>query len=227
MPMLSPSSRSRAFTLIELLIVVSIIAILAAIALPNFLAAQVRAKFTRCVADLRTVALAIEAYAVDTNHYPPNTRFNNYSVPPHVTTPIAYISQSRLRDPFASVRSANPGTYASHPYNLGNDPEDVQLYTYQSIHTLADALKFPPALEPPADAIDSPGYNPGAFQRYGHWKLVSFGPDGYYTDPSKSLLLNLIQTTFDIPYDPTNGTVSFGNIYRTHRSSTGEGTRKP
>ncbi|HOE96365.1 MAG TPA: prepilin-type N-terminal cleavage/methylation domain-containing protein [Candidatus Sumerlaeota bacterium] len=53
------------FTLIELLIVVAIIAILAAIAVPNFLEAQVRAKVTRVHADFRTLATALEAYQVE------------------------------------------------------------------------------------------------------------------------------------------------------------------
>lgn len=66
----SLESRRRAFTLIELLIVVAIISILAAIAVPNFLEAQTRAKISRCKADMRTMATAIEAYAVDFVKYP-------------------------------------------------------------------------------------------------------------------------------------------------------------
>jgi prepilin-type N-terminal cleavage/methylation domain-containing protein len=58
------------FTLIELLIVVAIIAILAAIAVPNFLEAQTRAKVSRTYADMRSTATAQEAYRIDWNHYP-------------------------------------------------------------------------------------------------------------------------------------------------------------
>ena len=57
-----------AFTLIELLIVVAIIAILAAIAVPNFLEAQVRSKISRAKADMRTEVVALESYRVDYNH---------------------------------------------------------------------------------------------------------------------------------------------------------------
>ncbi len=63
-------NRSQGFTLIELLIVVAIIGILAAIAIPNFLQAQVRAKVSRTQADLRNLANAIELYRQDNNSYP-------------------------------------------------------------------------------------------------------------------------------------------------------------
>jgi general secretion pathway protein G len=63
--------RESGFTLIELLIVIAIIGILAAIAIPNLLNAVQRGKQKRSMSDMRTLATAIEAYAVDNNLYPP------------------------------------------------------------------------------------------------------------------------------------------------------------
>ena len=60
----------NAFTLIELLIVVAIIGILAAIAVPNFMNAQERAKVSRAQADIHSIVSALEMYRIDNNIYP-------------------------------------------------------------------------------------------------------------------------------------------------------------
>jgi prepilin-type N-terminal cleavage/methylation domain-containing protein len=62
------------FTLIELLVVVGIIAILAAIGLPNFLLAKERALKASDASNLRTIATALQAYYMDYGTLPPADR---------------------------------------------------------------------------------------------------------------------------------------------------------
>lgn len=56
----------RGFTLVEIMIVVAIIALLAAIAVPNFLRARKRAQGTRIIEDLKILDHAVDLYALET-----------------------------------------------------------------------------------------------------------------------------------------------------------------
>lgn len=66
-------NRSTGFTLIELLIVIAIILILISIALPNYLAAQIRAKVARAEADMKSLTTALEFFRTEHSHYPVGT----------------------------------------------------------------------------------------------------------------------------------------------------------
>jgi prepilin-type N-terminal cleavage/methylation domain-containing protein len=216
----------KGFTLIELLIVVAIIAILAAIAVPNFLEAQTRSKVSRARADIRSVATALESYQVDNNRYPP-TPYVDLAfdggvmrvIPNLLSTPVAYISSANLLDPFITQLDAFQGiqrdgtvaTYAddpAFPLDPGAGPLDGQRYYYNSNR----------------DGRRSGGTNAAwqvaARQIEGDWIVMSLGPD------EQRNLINVTipgGTTYDtfMPYDPTNGTISDGDIIRTQKKSEG------
>ena len=60
----------RGFTLLEMMVVVAIVAILAALLIPNFTRARSQAQTAACEANLRTVATALELYFTDHQQYP-------------------------------------------------------------------------------------------------------------------------------------------------------------
>lgn len=73
--------KRKGFTLVELLIVVAIVLILAAVLLPRFLNYTERAREARAAADIRTIKSIVEIYASDEGQgrYPVNS--NDPSVP--------------------------------------------------------------------------------------------------------------------------------------------------
>jgi prepilin-type N-terminal cleavage/methylation domain-containing protein len=64
---LNLTSRRSGFTLVEIMIVVAIIALLAAIAVPGFLRARKRSQASRIINDLRLIDSAVDQYAIETS----------------------------------------------------------------------------------------------------------------------------------------------------------------
>lgn len=197
----------KGFTLIELLIVVAIIAILAAIAVPNFLEAQVRSKVSRAKADMRSTATALESYAVDNNKYPdivtpgiggPIKLGLAYSraTLPLLSTPVAYMSTALLIDVFAV--GAIDTTY----FGYANAKASI-----------SDNLTVTAAGLGSTSAGDRDIFA-------GHrWFLQSVGPDrvNYALTSGFLAAFNAMtnKTQYEFFYDPTNGTVSGGDVVRT------------
>ena len=218
---------TAAFTLIELLIVVAIIAILAAIAVPNFLEAQTRAKVSRVKSDMRTTATGLELYRVDNNDYPPGF---GLTVDPDdrwlfglwlLSTPIAYVSSANFQDPMHSPQIDHP-TDSTVQYNShANDPA-----TGRTGVVLSEFLRFT-GREPAGVSVvghGSDGFHLQPGVKTDWWTMFSNGPDGISgfagSYPGDDLELAIVESENDLSdfltfvYDPTNGTVSRGNVWR-------------
>ena len=194
----------KAFTLIELLIVVAIIAILAAIAVPNFLEAQARAKVTRVMADMRSIGIALESYYVDNNKYIPPTA---YRAPYGGEWGKWWLRlEAQSSGPQNSISGC--GDWLTSPIQyITSIPFDPYMNTY-ALWSSKEAwgIKFNQAsvfyaciYNGPFDFyvvdFDTTLYDIG-------FQLHSAGPNNfiYHHDPS-------------MVYDPTNGTVSNGDIW--------------
>ena len=191
------------------------------------LEAQTRAKVSRVKSDMRTTALALEAYSVDYNSAVPQCHpfgiagsefgwdssnparpaLNRAPVLERLSTPVAYVTQASIRDPF-------------------------NVDYRQSAATAIDLMASDPLPVPDSDAagrLNSYIYQSwGIFGTEGYraeinstikgkqWVLHSAGPDSTYHNLGGVLSADrTIDGPINMMYDPTNGTVSAGSVYRT------------
>lgn len=174
---------------LQIMFLPTMVPLLSAIAVPNFLEAQQRSKVSRVRADMRSMATALESYYIDNNNYPAWTMEQEKSVNAGrhgvseiptfmarpmgsnlmtLTSPIAYIHPHHFHDVFA--------------------PDPTATFGYISSNSPPDWLIFSPGPNGRYD-IDISKWQPGGLQINWDWLV-------------------------DVTYDPTNGTISDGDIWR-------------
>jgi prepilin-type N-terminal cleavage/methylation domain-containing protein len=195
------------FTLIELLIVVAIIAILAAIAVPNFLEAQTRAKVARVQSDERNIANALECYMVDNKGYPLSDlglgNLANTDYPPVAAPP-------------PPAGNGHSGQVDHRPFWLNFLTTPTSYITALPTDTFSKSLPVDPTVTPPRYIKDRFKYYSGdtlgdgltpTTGRTAHrtaWALVSVGPTQAMT----------LTTTPPTAYAPGDCTPKFVNFVR-------------
>ena len=115
----------KGFTLIELMIVIAIIGILAAIAIPQFSAYRTRSYNAGANADLRNAATAQEAY---------------------------YVDESTYTNTVSLLEGASYGLYTTENVSIGIEDADTSGYTMTSFHSSGDKTY---SLSGPGGSVDS------------------------------------------------------------------------
>jgi len=175
---------------------------LAAIAIPNLLQANLRAKVARVHVDLRSVSIAIELYRLENDHYPPDSQFSTPGLMEFhpflprlifLTTPVTHMSIVP-EDVFAGpgIENFKPfGASYRIPYGAG---PPIQPFTFDW------AQKILPD---------------GGFEDHQVWENISAQPQNVLW-AMRSVGPDQIPTWLGNPeakrYDPTNGVVSYGDI---------------
>ncbi|MBD3266564.1 prepilin-type N-terminal cleavage/methylation domain-containing protein [bacterium] len=217
--------KQRAFTLIELLIVVAIIGILAAIAVPNFMNAQTRAKISRELSDMKAISMGVQQIRLDTGHLlidcwdddvdegdqivldifkgvgyePDNIKRHTTHILAPLTSPVSYLS-SIPTDPF-----------------LEKNPSDVNQRGFGSALTTYLYVDFDPHV--PLTGSNSNNMNLAALElpvcrvlgiqplKKNEFAVVGVGPDARLGSAAG------INPDRGVPYDASNGLRSVGDVY--------------
>ncbi len=199
----------KGFTLIELLIVVAIIGILAAIAVPNFLNAQVRAKVARAESEMRSLQNSLESFFIDNNSYPPMDT-----------------DRIRMRRQYRGVDDAGDAVLNIAHISIGTRG-DRRIYLTTPVAYISNI-----PYDPFRGDGNEFGYGYGS-NGQSYYMLTSYGPDGQngnganqgeldpreYTgarvsDTRRAGVRKSNFTLAELMYNPSNGTSSTGDILR-------------
>lgn len=213
--------KTAGFTVIELLIVIAIISVIAAIAVPNLMSANIRAKVSGAKADMGCIAIALEDYKVDYGEYPKDPRVSrpstNYA-PDVIAEPNQEfnggndtgssgndaIGLGYLVYPEAGLEPRYLKRIAGDPFNNNGEEDWDGSSGDHNHHYLYYTGRWDSGSGTSVDCTssdDPPQY----------WALVSWGPDKDKDITSYVNAKNAVNNGTNL-YNPDNGITSSGDI---------------
>ncbi|MFQ6066347.1 MAG: prepilin-type N-terminal cleavage/methylation domain-containing protein [bacterium] len=210
--------KAAGFTVVELLIVIAIISIIAAIAVPNLMSANIRAKVSGAKADMGSIAIALEDYKVDYGEYPKDPRYSratSYALDVIAETGQDFdgkdgsdngndaIGLGYLVYPEAGLEPRYLKRIAGDPFNNdGEEDWDGSSGTHNH-HYLYYTGKW--------DSVSGTSIECTASDPPQYWALISYGPDKDEDITSYVNAKNAVNNGTDL-YNPDSGITSDGDI---------------
>ena len=129
----SRNSNQRGFTLIELMVVITILALLGGIVMPRVIGRLRQAKPEKAKMDLRNIGLALDMYAADNGEYPTTEQGLQALITQPTSPPEPmnwngpYVDPTKFLDPWGQAYNyASPGSHEGYDYELYSYGADNQ-----------------------------------------------------------------------------------------------------
>ena len=140
-PCLPPRAPCRGFTLVELMLVVVIIGVLAAMVVPRLAGRTEQAKIARAKSDIASIGLALDLYELDVGQYPSTLEALVASEPPSSLSPEAraqwngpYLKKGLPKDPWGRSYTYSPESQHQQDYDLSSMGADGQKETDDDVN---------------------------------------------------------------------------------------------